>query len=258
MHQQISERPLDLDSTETSEWLEAFDQILDEAGPERGKYLLERLTKHAKSNGLEIPTEFNTPYVNTIRPEAEVDFPGDRALERRIKSLTRWNAMAMVSHQNKYDDGIGGHISTYASLATLLEVGFNHFFHAQLWRSAGRFRLFPGPRFAGRLCARVSGRPADRAEHLNNFRHELRDTPGLSSYPHPWLMKDFWSFPTVSMGLAPINSIYQARFMRYLENRGLIQKTPRKVWAFLGDGEMDEPESLGVDHAGGRARSSTT
>jgi pyruvate dehydrogenase E1 component len=253
MHQQISARPTDLDANETSEWLEAFDQILDEAGPERGRYLLERLTKHARSNGLELPTEFNTPYVNTIRPEAEVEFPGDRALERRIKSLTRWNAMAMVSHQNKYDHGIGGHISTYASLATLLEVGFNHFFHASYGDQPGDFVYFQGHASPG-VYARAFLEGRLSAEQLNNFRHELRDAPGLSSYPHPWLMKDFWSFPTVSMGLGPINAIYQARFMRYMENRGLIQKTPRKVWAFLGDGETDEPESLGSLTLGSREK----
>ncbi len=253
MHQKITERPTDLDAIETSEWLEAFDQILDEAGPERGRYLLESLTKHARSNGLKIATEFNTPYVNTIRTEDEVDFPGDRALERRIKSLTRWNAMAMVSHQNKHDHGIGGHISTYASLATLLEVGFNHFFHASYGDQPGDFVYFQGHASPGVYArAYLEGRLSE--QDLNNFRHELRDTPGLSSYPHPWLMKNFWSFPTVSMGLAPINAIYQARFMRYLENRGLIQKTPRKVWAFLGDGETDEPESLGSLTLGSREK----
>ena len=166
-------------------------------------------------------------------------------MERRIKSLIRWNAMAMVVRQNKYDAGIGGHISTYASLATLLEVGFNHFFHAKLRRPAGRPHLFPGPRLAGRVRAARSSKAGSSEEHLKNFRHELREHPGLSSYPHPWLMPDFWQFPTVSMGLGPINAIYQARFMRYLENRGMIPATPRKVWAFLGDGEMDEPESMG-------------
>ena len=168
MHQQISERPADLDSTETSEWLEAFDQILDEAGPERGKYLLERLTKHAKANGLEIPTEFNTPYVNTIRPEAEVDFPGDRALERRIKSLTRWNAMAMVSRQNNHDHGIGGHISTYASLATLLEIGFNHFFHASYGDQPGDFVYFQGHASPG-VYARAFLEGRLNEQDLNNF-----------------------------------------------------------------------------------------
>jgi pyruvate dehydrogenase E1 component len=244
MHQNITERPADLDAIETAEWLEALDQILDGAGPDRGRFLLERLAKHAKASGVEIPTQFNTPYINTIPVSQEVPYPGDRALERRVKSLVRWNAMAMVTNQNRQDHGIGGHIATYASLATILEVGFNHFFHASYGDQPGDFVYFQGHASPGVYSrAFLEGRLSE--EELKNFRHELRDEPGLSSYPHPWLMKNFWSFPTVSMGLGPINSIYQARFMRYLENRGLIQKTPRKVWAFLGDGETDEPESLG-------------
>jgi pyruvate dehydrogenase E1 component len=244
MHQNITERPADLDSIETAEWLEALDQILDGAGPERGRFLLERLAAHAKSSGVEIPTQFNTPYVNTIPVSQEVPYPGDRALERRVKSLVRWNAMAMVTNQNRHDHGIGGHIATYASLATILEVAFNHFFRASYGDQPGDFVYFQGHASPGVYArAFLEGRLTE--QDLANFRHELRDTPGLSSYPHPWLMKNFWSFPTVSMGLGPINAIYQARFMRYLENRGLIQKTPRKVFAFLGDGETDEPESLG-------------
>jgi pyruvate dehydrogenase E1 component len=244
MHQKLNERVVDLDPQETAEWVEALDQVIDEAGPDRAAYLLERLTDRAQVNGAELSIRQNTPYVNTIRPEDEVPYPGDRAMERRIKSLIRWNAMAMVVRQNKYDPGIGGHISTYASLATLLEVGFNHFFHAKYGDQPGDLIYFQGhasPGVYGR--AFLEGRLSE--QHLKNFRHELRDHPGLSSYPHPWLMPDFWRFPTVSMGLGPINAIYQARFMRYLENRGLIAPTPRHVWAFLGDGEMDEPESMG-------------
>ncbi len=200
--------------------------------------------ERAQVDGAELPVQLNTPYINTIRPEDEVPYPGDRAMERRIKSLIRWNAMAMVVRQNKYDPGIGGHISTYASLATLLEVGFNHFFHAQYGDQPGDLVYFQGHASPGVYArAFLEGRLTE--EHLKNFRHELREHPGLSSYPHPWLMPDFWRFPTVSMGIGPINAIYQARFMRYLENRGLIPATPRKVWAFLGDGEMDEPESMG-------------
>jgi pyruvate dehydrogenase E1 component len=205
---------------------------------------LDKLTAHARNNGADLPTHLNTPYINSITANEEVPYPGDRAMERRIKSLIRWNAMAMVVRQNKYDPGIGGHISTYASLATLLEVGFNHFFHASYGDQPGDLIYFQGhasPGVYGR--AFLEGRLDE--DRLKNFRHELRDTPGLSSYPHPWLMPDFWNFPTVSMGLGPINAIYQARFMRYLENRGIIQPTPRHVWAFLGDGEMDEPESMG-------------
>jgi pyruvate dehydrogenase E1 component len=244
MHQKLNERVVDLDPQETSEWVEALDQVIDEAGPDRAAYLLEKLSDRARTNGAELSIQLNTPYVNTIRPEDEVPYPGDRAMERRIKSLIRWNAMAMVVRQNKYDAGIGGHISTYASLATLLEVGFNHFFHAKYGDQPGDLIYFQGHASPGVYArAFLEGRLSE--DHLKNFRHELRDTPGLSSYPHPWLMPDFWSFPTVSMGLGPINAIYQARFMRYMENRGIIPATPRKVWAFLGDGEMDEPESMG-------------
>jgi pyruvate dehydrogenase E1 component len=244
MHQNLNERVVDLDPQETAEWMEALDQVIDEAGPDRAAYLLQRLSERAHANGADLPVQLNTPYVNTLRPEEEVPYPGDRAMERRIKSLIRWNAMAMVVRQNKYDPGIGGHISTYASLATLLEVGFNHFFHARYGDQPGDLIYFQGhasPGVYGR--AFVEGRLSE--EHLKNFRHELRDKPGLPSYPHPWLMRDFWSFPTVSMGLGPINAIYQARFMRYLENRKLIEPTPRHIWAYLGDGEMDEPESMG-------------
>ena len=253
MHQNITERPADLDAIETAEWLEALDQVLDEAGPERGRFLLERLAQHAKAQGVTVPTKINTPYHNTIPVEQEVPYPGDRALERRVKSLVRWNAMSMVTNQNRLDHGIGGHISTYASLATILEVGFNHFFHASYGDQPGDFVYFQGHASPGVYArAFVEGRLSEK--DLANFRHELRDEPGLSSYPHPWLMQNFWSFPTVSMGLGPINSIYQARFMRYLENRGLIAKTPRKVWAFLGDGETDEPESLGSLTLGSREK----
>ena len=245
MHQTATERTVDLDPLETAEWIEALDQIVDEAGPDRVNFLLDKLTERARDNGVKVPIRTTTDYVNTIPVEQEVPFPGDRALERRIKTLTRWNAMAMVSHQNKLDDGIGGHIATYASLATLLEVGFNHFFRGSIGDQPGDLVYFQGHASPGVYArAFLEGRLTE--EHLNNFRHELRDTPGLSSYPHPWLMKDFWQFPTVSMGLGPINAIYNARFMRYLEHRGLIPATDRKVWAFLGDGEMDEPESTGA------------
>jgi pyruvate dehydrogenase E1 component len=244
MHQKLNERVVDLDPQETAEWVEALDQVIDEAGPDRAAYLLERLNERAQANGAEMPVQLNTPYVNTIRPEQEVPYPGDRAMERRIKSLIRWNAMAMVVRQNKYDAGIGGHISTYSSLATLLEVGFNHFFHAKYGDQPGDLIYFQGHASPGVYArAFLEGRLTE--EHLKNFRHELRDTPGLPSYPHPWLMPDFWKFPTVSMGIGPLNSIYQARFMRYLENRSIIPPTPRHIWAFLGDGEMDEPESMG-------------
>ena len=244
MHQKLIQRVVDLHPRETAEWIEALEQVIDEEGPVRAAYLLEQLTDRARASGAELPNLLNTPYINTIRPEDELPYPGNRALERRIKSLIRWNAMAMVVRQNKYDPGIGGHISTYSSLATLLEVGFNHFFHASYGDLPGDLVYFQGHASPGVYArAFLEGRLTE--EHLKNFRHELRDHPGLPSYPHPWLMPDFWRFPTVSMGLAPINGIYQARFMRYLENRELIPKSPRHIWAFLGDGEMDEPESMG-------------
>jgi pyruvate dehydrogenase E1 component len=244
MHQKRNERVVDLNPQETAEWVESLEQVIGQAGPDRAAYLLEQLTERARTQGADLPIHLNTPYINTIPPEDEVPYPGDRAMERRIKSLVRWNAMAMVVRQNKYDAGIGGHISTYASLATLLEVGFNHFFHASYDGQPGDLVYFQGHASPGVYArAFLEGRLSE--EHLANFRHELREHPGLASYPHPWLMPDFWSFPTVSMGIGPINAIYQARFMRYLENRGLIPPTPRKIWGFLGDGEMDEPESMG-------------
>ncbi|HTS77642.1 MAG TPA: pyruvate dehydrogenase (acetyl-transferring), homodimeric type [Bryobacteraceae bacterium] len=245
-----AQAPDDLNPQETSEWVEALDQIIDEAGPDRASYLLERLMERAANLGVQVPLRWNTPYINTIPPEEEVAYPGDRKLERNIKSLVRWNAVAMVVRANKYDPNIGGHLATYASLATLVEVGFNHFFHGsyhdeKLGDQPGDFVYFQGHASPGMYArAFVEGRLNEK--HLENFRHELRDHPGLSSYPHPWLMPDFWQFPTVSMGLGPISAIYQARFQKYLEHRGVIPASPRKIWAFLGDGETDEPESLGA------------
>jgi pyruvate dehydrogenase E1 component len=239
----------DNDPQETSEWLEAWDQILNEESPHRVAYLLNMLAERARGAGLELAPQLNTPYINTIRVEDQLPYPGDIKIERRIKSINRWNAMAMVVHQNKLDPGIGGHIATYASIATLMEVGFNNFFRGTIKdesgaEQAGDFIYFQGHASPG-IYARAFLEGRLTLKHLENFRHELRGEPGLSSYPHPWLMPDFWRFPTVSMGLASLNAIYQARFMRYLENRGLIEPTDRKVWAFLGDGEMDEPESMG-------------
>ncbi|HTS49361.1 MAG TPA: pyruvate dehydrogenase (acetyl-transferring), homodimeric type [Bryobacteraceae bacterium] len=234
----------DLNPQETSEWLEALDGVVEEDGPERASYLLDRLVDRAARFGAGRPLKVTTPYVNTIPVEEEVPYPGNREIERRIKSLIRWNAMAMVVRANKHDPGIGGHISTFASLATLAEVGHNHFFHARYDDQPGDFVYFQGHASPGTYArAFLEGRITQ--QHLENFRHELREHPGLSSYPHPWLMPDFWQFPTVSMGLGPINAIYQARFMRYLEHREIIPVTPRKIWAFVGDGETDEPETLG-------------
>jgi pyruvate dehydrogenase E1 component len=239
-------------AAEVSEWIEAFDDVVANDW-EHGAELLGALRQRAREAGVPTPSAMVTPYRNTIPKHDEVPYPGDRKLEKRVESLLRWNAMAMVHGQNKKDAGIGGHISTYSSLATLLEVGFNHFFHAKYGDQPGDFVYFQGHSAPGVYArAYLEGR-FDEAR-LKNFRHELRDTPGLSSYPHPWLMPDFWNFPTVSMGIGPLNAIYQARFMRYLENRKLIEPTDRKVWAFLGDGETDEVDSLGAISLGAREK----
>jgi len=231
-------------TAEMSEWIEAFDDVVANDW-EHGSELLEALRQRAREAGVPTPSELTTPYRNTIPKHDEVPYPGDLHMERRVEALIRWNAMAMVHGQNKKDPGIGGHISTYSSLATLLEVGFNHFFHAKYGEEPGDFIYFQGHASPGVYArAYLEGRFDD--ERLKNFRHELRGTPGLSSYPHPWLMPEFWNFPTVSMGIGPLNAIYQARFMRYLENRKLIKPTERKVWAFVGDGETDEVDSLGA------------
>ncbi len=234
-----------LDGTEIQEWLESLDSVLQSSGPEVATYILERLRAHAKLIGIEIPFTANTPYVNTIPHQLQADFPGDQQLERRIKSLVRWNAAAMVVRANKEEHNIGGHISTFASSATLYEVGFNHFFRARNSNFDGDTIYFQGHAAPGIYSrAFLEGRLS--TEKLENFRRELKAGGGLSSYPHPWLMPDFWEFPTVSMGLSPLMAIYQARFNRYLENRGLKSASDAKVWAFLGDGETDEPESLGA------------
>ncbi|MEE8349992.1 MAG: pyruvate dehydrogenase (acetyl-transferring), homodimeric type [Acidobacteriota bacterium] len=235
----------DSDSTEVQEWLESIDYVLQTKGPERVRTLLEHLQIHLRREGVELPFSANTPYINTIPVHRQIPFPGSRAMERRIKSLVRWNAMAMVVRANQEEEGIGGHISTYASAATLYEVGFNHFFHARDEDHDGDLIYFQGHASPG-IYARafLEGRISKR--QLENFRRETRPEGGLSSYPHPWLMPDFWEFPTVSMGLGPIMGIYQARFNRYLEHRGLKKPSDRKVWVFMGDGETDEPESLGA------------
>ena len=239
-------------TAQVAEWIEAFDDVTAQ-NRELGTELLEALRQRAQASGVATPSGITTPYKNTIPTADEVDYPGDRAMERRVEALIRWNAMAMVHGQNKKDAGIGGHISTYSSLATLLEVGFNHFFHAKYGEQPGDFIYFQGHASPGVYArAYLEGRLND--DHLKNFRHELRDKPGLSSYPHPWLMPDFWKFPTVSMGIGPLNAIYQARFMKYLENRSLIEKTDRKVWAFVGDGETDEVDTLGAISLGSREK----
>ncbi|MBS3944668.1 MAG: pyruvate dehydrogenase (acetyl-transferring), homodimeric type [Melioribacter sp.] len=234
-----------VDDQELREWLESLEYILQSGGPEKVKELLHNLSVYAHEAGVEIPFTANTPYINTIPKDLQPPFPGGREIERRIKSLIRWNAMAMVVRANKEESGIGGHISTYASAATLYEVGFNHFFRGKDGNHPGDIIYFQGHAAPG-IYARAFLEGRISKELLENFRRELKPGGGLSSYPHPWLMPDFWEFPTVSMGLGPIQAIYQARFARYLEDRGLKQHTDQKVWAFLGDGETDEPETLGA------------
>ncbi len=230
---------------ETREWLESLEYVLRTEGPERVKELLHELDTYAYEAGVDLPFTANTPYINTIPKEKQPKFPGGREIERRIKSLVRWNAMAMVVRANKEEPGIGGHISTFASAATLYEIGFNHFFRGKDHNNEGDIVYFQGHAAPG-IYARAFLEGRISAEQLKNFRRELRKGGGLSSYPHPWLMPNFWEFPTVSMGLGPIMAIYQARFNRYLENRGLKKPSDAKVWAFLGDGETDEPETLGA------------
>jgi len=234
----------EIEAIETKEWLESLSYVLYHSGPERVKELLKELQNYAKKAGVEIPFTANTPYINTIPKSKQPPFPGSREIERRIKSIIRWNAMAMVVRANKESNGIGGHISTFASAATLYEIGFNHFFRAKDENYPGDQIYFQGHAAPG-IYARafLEGRLTEK--DLENFRREFKPGGGLSSYPHPWLMPNFWQFPTVSMGLGPIMAIYQARFNKYLENRGL-KKPGGKVWAFLGDGETDEPETLGA------------
>jgi pyruvate dehydrogenase E1 component len=239
-------RPLQgLDDVEIQEWLESLDSVLQSSGPDVALEILERLRAHAEVVGLDLPFTANTPYANTIPVSFEPPYPGDQQLERKIKSLVRWNALAMVVRANRVEHNIGGHISTYASAATLYEVGFNHFFRARTPEFEGDTVYFQGHASPG-IYARAFLEGRLTRQQLENFRRELKPGGGLSSYPHPWLMPNFWEVPTVSMGLGPLMSIYQARFNRYLENRGLKARTDAKVWAFLGDGETDEPESLGA------------
>ncbi len=234
----------DIDAQETREWLDALDSVLQHEGVERAHYLLERLIDKARRSGAYLPYSANTAYINTIPTSAEEHSPGNHAIERRIKAMVRWNAMAMVVKANRKYEGLGGHIASFASVATLFEVGFNHFFHAPNENHGGDLIFFQGHSAPG-IYSRAYIERRLTKEHLYKFRREV-EGGGLSSYPHPWLMPDFWQFPTVSMGLGPLMAIYQARFMKYLQNRDLLQTDGRKVWAFMGDGEMDEPESLGA------------
>ncbi len=240
----MSQNYKDTDPQETQEWLESIDDALEEHGYDRTRFLLEELIDYAQTKGARLPFNTNTPFINTIQPKDEPEYPGDQDIERRIKSIIRWNAMAMVVRANTNTPGIGGHISTYASSANLYEVAFNHFFKGPDHPSGGDLVFFQGHGSPGQYSrAYLEGRLTE--ENLESFRREL--TPGgLSSYPHPYLMPDFWQFATVSMGLGPIMAIYQARFLSYITDRGIYKKSDRKVWAFLGDGEMDEPESKGA------------
>ncbi|MGE5339392.1 MAG: pyruvate dehydrogenase (acetyl-transferring), homodimeric type [Gemmatimonadota bacterium] len=231
--------PADVDPGETREWLDAFDAVVRAEGRERGTYLLRRLLDTARAQHVPLPPVLNTPYVNTIALDQQPAYPGNLELEARLGAIVRWNALAMVVRSNRFSSDLGGHIATYASIADLFEVGFNHFFHAGQNGDLVFFQPHASPGVYAR--AFLEGRLGEA--HLERFRQETRGG-GLSSYCHPWLMPDFWQFPTGSMGLGPITSIYQARFMRYLQDRGLLKTEGRKVWTFVGDGEMDEPESL--------------
>jgi len=240
---------------EIQEWRDSLRDVVDLSGREQVQRILSSIEEEAQKSGIQREFALNTPYINTIAPSEEAPFPGSREIERRIKSIVRWNAMAMVVRANRNLSGIGGHISTFASAATLYEIGYNHFFRGKSDSHPGDLVYFQGHASPGIYSrAFIEGRLTE--QNLLNFRRELRDGPGqgLSSYPHPWLMPDFWQFPTVSMGLGPINAIYQARYARYLENRGLKERTDQKIWAFLGDGECDEPETLGCIDVAGREK----
>ncbi len=248
----LKDLPSDADPQETREWLDALDAVLENEGPLRAQFLLEQLVARARNTGAYIPYNANTAYKNTIPVEREERTPGDPEMEHRIRSLVRWNAMATVVRANKDSGELGGHIASFASAATLYDVGFNHFFRAANDTYLGDMIFFQGHSAPGVYArAFLEGRISEA--QLVSFRQEV-DGKGLSSYPHPWLMPDFWQFPTVSMGLGPLMAIYQARFKRYLSDRGIIPAQGRKVWAFMGDGEMDEPESLGAISLAGREK----
>jgi len=235
----------DIDPQETQEWIESLESVLEREGPQRAHFLLERLIDKTRRSGAYLPFSANTAYVNTIPVSKQLPIPGDQAIEHTIRSVIRWNAAAMVVHANRKSSELGGHIASFASAATLYDVGFMHFFRAPNELNKGDLVFFQGHSAPG-IYARafLEGRISE--DQLRAFRQEALDENGLSSYPHPWLMPDFWQFPTVSMGLGPLMAIYQARFMKYLENREIQPQQDRKVWAFMGDGEMDEPESLGA------------
>ena len=236
--------PQDIDQQETQEWLDALSAVLEVEGPERAHFLLEKMIDKVRRSGVNLPHSSNTAYVNTIPTHLQAPLPGDASIERRIRALIRWNAAAMVVRANRKASELGGHIATFASAATLYDIGFNHFWRAPTHEHGGDLILFQGHSAPG-MYARAFLENRLTTDQLDNFRQEV-DGNGLSSYPHPWLMPDFWQFPTVSMGLGPILSIYQARFMKYMHDRGLSDTRDRRVWAFIGDGEVDEPETLGA------------
>ncbi len=241
----------DIDPAETDDWMTSLDDVVEQEGETRARFLVYKLLKRARQLQIGLPPLTQTRYINTISPEQEPAFPGDEAMELRIRRIVRWNAVAMVLRANNRFPGIGGHLSTYASSASLYETGFNHFFKGKDGDAAGDQVFYQGHAAPG-IYARafLEGRISE--EQLDHFRREGKPGEGLSSYPHPRLMPDFWEFPTVSMGLGPISAIYQARFNRYMQNRGLLDTSKSRVWAFVGDGETDEPESLGALHVAAR------
>jgi pyruvate dehydrogenase E1 component len=242
----------DADANETQEWLDALAAVIEKEGPERAHYLIEKMIEEARNSGISVPYAATTPYINTIPPDKEVRSPGDHALENRLRAYVRWNALAMVLRANKGNSNLGGHIASFASAATLYDIGFNHFWHAPTEQHGGDQIFIQGHSAPG-IYARAFMLGAIDEDRMNHFRREV-DGHGLSSYPHPWLMPDFWQFPTVSMGLGPIQAIYQARFMKYLAARSIGNTARGKVWCFMGDGEVDEPESLGAIGLAGRER----
>jgi len=242
----------DPDPAETQEWIEAMRGVVTAEGPDRARALIGSIVDEAQRGGAQVSLGLETPYINTIPVEAQTPMPGDRRIEANLRHYVRWNALAMVVRANKVSSELGGHVASFASAATLYDVGFNHFFRAPSETFGGDLVFLQGhsaPGFYAR--AFLEGRITE--SQLDHFRQEV-EGKGLSSYPHPWLMPEFWQFPTVSMGLGPIMSIYQARFMRYLQDRALLDASDRKVWAFHGDGEMDEPESLGAISLAGREK----
>src|ERR1700728_1650078 len=246
----MSHQVPDIDPTETAEWLDSFDALVEAHGRPRARYLLMKLLERARTKQVEFPATVSTPYVNTIPADAEPWFPGNEYIERRIRAYIRWNAAAMVTRANARTEGIGGHLSTYARSAALYEVGFNHFFRGKSDGGPGDQVFIQGHASPGIYArAYVEGRLSE--EQLDNFRHEV-DGNGLPSYPHPRLLPDLWELPTVSMGLGPINAIYQAHVTRYLHQRQLVDTANSRVWCFVGDGEMDEPESIGALGVAGR------